>query len=85
MSTVPTQTQTPTPVTPTPASLLAVLVEWLAGELAKSPTILKLAGLGAVVAAAIPGDISNQYLRAALTLGGFALTAIVHAAETLKK
>jgi hypothetical protein len=74
---------TPTPV-PSPATLITQVIEFLGGELAKSPTVLKLAGLGAVVAAAIPGDITSGAVRAALiAVGGF-LTAVVHYAESKK-
>ena len=64
---------------------LTVIMEWLAGELSRNPTVLKLAGIGAVVAAAIPGDISNTVVRAVLIAAGSFLTAVVHLAEAQKK
>ena len=80
MSTFPT---TPTK-TPSPAALLTALIEWLGGELARSSTALKLAGLAQVVVAAVPGDIANGTVRAVLIGAGSFLTAVVHWADVHK-
>lgn len=80
MSTFPTTS----PKAPSPAALLTALVEWLAGELARSPVALKLAGFGAVVAGAVPGVLSNGPVRVALVAAGTFLAGIVHLAEAHK-
>lgn len=63
---------------------LTVIVEWLAGELSRNPTVLKLAGLAAVVVAAVPGDISSTVVRSVLIAAGAFLTTVVHLAEAKK-
>lgn len=78
----------PPSTSPAPSKSLSKVatevVDWFGGELAKSPTALKLAGLAAVVAGAIPGDIASTAVRTALiAVGGF-LAAIVHYAESKK-
>ncbi len=83
MSTTPPSTTATLPATF--GHLIAAIIDWLAGELARNPSVLKLAGIGAVVAAAIPGDISNTVVRAVLIAAGAFLTAVVHLAEAQKK
>ncbi len=61
------------------------VVEWVAGEVSRSPVALKLVGIGASVVAAIPGDFSNTVVRSSLIIGGMFLTSVTHLAESLKK
>lgn len=79
-----TPTSTPTTLPPSLAKVFSAFLEWLAGELTRSPVALKLAGLGAVVAGAVPGDIGNTVVRAVLVAVGGLLTAAVHLAEAKK-
>ena len=79
-----------TPTTPTkqvPPSLSAILTqatEWLAGELAASPTALKIAGAAATVIGAVPGVLAGSTVRTALIGAGTFLVGIVHLAEAKK-
>ena len=77
---VPTQ-----PSSPNLGSALNGVVEWVAGEISRSPAALKLVGIASTVVAAIPGDFSNSVIRSSLILGGFFLTSVVHMAESVKK
>lgn len=70
--------------TPSLSSALNSVVEWFAGEIAGSPTVLKLAGVASVVVGAIPGDFKSTVIRSSLVLGGYFLTSVVHYAESKK-
>lgn len=84
-TTTTTGTTTSTPLPSTLSHLLNVIVEWLAGELAGNPTLLKLAGLAAIVAGALPGDLSSTLVRTVLIAAGAFLAAVVHLAEAKPK
>ncbi len=73
-----TTTTSTIPTNPTFAGAVNVVVEWIAGEIARSPVVLKLTGIAAAAVSAIPGDISNPVVRSSLIIGGFFLTGIVH-------
>lgn len=79
MSTLSTTSTTPS--VPTPAGAANALVEWVAGELARSPVAMKLAGLASVVVGAVPGLLTNVTVKAALIAGGSVLASIVHLAD----
>lgn len=75
-------TPDPSHSSPSLSSAVNSVIEWVAGEVARSPVALKLAGIGATVVAAIPGDFSNQVVRSSLIIGGMFLTSVVHYADS---